>query len=186
MVAMTKALLLALGDQPPPQLCLEMNRIMVRAGLREESNMALMLLEFRERKTAPGLEVRATGGSMPPIYILRAAHARPDGAGVRELEQVQIPGAPLGLIDFDDITYDDVRFELEPGDVVVLMSDGLPEIMNAEEQMLDYDRLEERLARISPDAPLSEILDRIVRIGDDWAEGEALKDDLTLLALRVR
>ncbi len=196
MVAMTKALLLALQHDRLPPLCEEMNRIMVRSGLREESNMALMLLEFSQSSAGPAagtsdgrkrLSVRATGGSMPPIYILRAAtsdaHAGPTTA---RLEQIQICGVPLGLIDFDDITYDDVRFEVAAGDVIILLSDGLPEIMNAADQMLDYDRMEEKLSWLDPGAPIEDILREVVRIGDDWAEGEALKDDMTAVVLRVR
>lgn len=191
MVAMTKALLLALDRPDLPSLCEEMNRIMVRSGLREESNMALMLLEFREiRDTASSatpprkrLDVRATGGSMPPIYILRADT---NNNNRHRLDQIQICGVPLGLIDFDDITYDDIRFEVAAGDVILLLSDGLPEMMNAADEMLDYDRMEERLAWIDPTASVEKILEDVLRIGDDWAEGEALKDDMTAVVLRIR
>ncbi|MCR9142102.1 MAG: response regulator [bacterium] len=195
MVAMTKALLLALNGGPDlPPLCEEMNRIMVRSGLREESNMALMLLEFCEMQASPGearrLNVRATGGSMPPIYILKSNVDASDENGMRtapaRLEQIQICGVPLGLIDFDDITYDDIRFEVGAGDVIVLLSDGLPEMMNPADEMLDYDRLEERLTWIDPTASVEKILGDVLRIGDDWAEGEALKDDMTAVILKVR
>jgi sigma-B regulation protein RsbU (phosphoserine phosphatase) len=198
MVAMTKALLLALDYPELPPLCEEMNRIMVRSGLREESNMALMLLEFREAsdedanespetigRNRKRLAVRATGGSMPPIYILRA----PDDearSGSYRLDQIQICGVPLGLIDFDDISYDDIRFEVAAGDVVILLSDGLPEMMNAADQMLDYDRMEERFSWIDPTASVENILSDVLRIGDDWAEGEALKDDMTAVVLKIR
>ncbi len=176
MVAMTKALLLAWFDYKNlAGLCGRLNRIMVETGLKEESNMALNLLAIRPEDS--GVRVRVSGGSMPPVYVLRA-----DG----RLDQFQLCGPPLGLIDFDDITYDETQFSALPGDNIILMSDGLPEIMSPDKRMLDYDRLEERLTMLDPSRPCSMLLSDILRIGDDWAEGEPLKDDLTAVVLKVR
>ena len=177
MVGITKALLLSHCNSIDslPDLIGRMNDIVCQTGLTQETNMALMLLDFQRR--AGGLEVRATGGSMPPIYVLRK-----DG----RLDQSQISGVPLGLIRTADTSFDELTLRLEPGDTLILMSDGLPEIVNAADQMLDYDRMEERLSWLDPALPAGRMLQQNLRIGDDWAEDEALKDDLTIVVLKAR
>ncbi len=73
------------------------------------------------------------------------------------------------------------------------MSDGLPESVNAEGEVLGYQRLKRELVRVA--AWYSEgsdrkgadlVLSEILRIGADWMEGcSELTDDLTVVVLQV-
>ena len=54
-----------------------------------------------------------------------------------EIEEILVPGLPLGSVKNAD--YDLVNFEMNQGDVLVLISDGLPECDNYSGEMLDYE-----------------------------------------------
>lgn len=189
MVAITKALLISavraaedggLEDVASPRrnrlpgVVSHLNDSIYKTGLGEQSNMALMLFDFfRDER---GVHVRASGGAMPPVYILRACGG---------LDSVEIWGAPLGITKSANLEYDDIAFFLNPGDTAVLMSDGLPEVVNPLDVMLDYARLEERLGHIDPAKSAGEILEAVWQIGAGWAEGVALRDDMTVVVLKA-
>ena len=47
-------------------------------------------------------------------------------------------GLPLGVL--KEITYDETRVYLHPGDRILLMSDGVVEAMNAQHQLFGFER----------------------------------------------
>jgi serine phosphatase RsbU (regulator of sigma subunit) len=174
MVSMTKASLLATDQTDLLPLLNKINFILNETALSKQLNMALLLLEL----SAPVdgcVMARASGGGMPPIYVLRAGGA---------LEEIMIAGLPLGII--HGVRYDLTEFCLSAGDVVLLMSDGLSEIFNAQRQFLGYNRMIAALKEIDP-AQLTavEILRQVEAIGTNWAQGHPLYDDVTLVVIRV-
>jgi hypothetical protein len=70
------------------------------------------------------------------------------------------------------------------GDALLLMSDGLPELPNSEEEPLGYERASELFGELAT-APLDEIISRLGQGAMDWVGGEAPSDDITLVVLRV-
>jgi phosphoserine phosphatase RsbU/P len=97
-----------------------------------------------------------------------------------EILKVRVEGVPLGLLDSRE--YQEVTFETEPGDVIVLYSDGITDHMDA--AGAEYGR--GRLANFvrancwrSPDDLIQAIFDDVDRF--------ALQafDDQTLFAMRT-
>jgi anti-sigma regulatory factor (Ser/Thr protein kinase) len=90
---------------------------------------------------------------------------------------------PLGLM--SGMTYEEKEAVLDPGDCLLLYSDGLVEAHNAHREMFGFPRLKERLAaslRIAPDsAALVDFLLSELRefTGPDWEQ----EDDVTLVIL---
>jgi serine phosphatase RsbU (regulator of sigma subunit) len=75
--------------------------------------------------------------------------------------------------------------ELNPGDTLVLMSDGLPERFNQAGEIMDYPgarKLVEEVAHASPQA----IIDYLVAAGEKWANGRAQEDDVTFVVVKVK
>jgi serine phosphatase RsbU (regulator of sigma subunit) len=73
---------------------------------------------------------------------------------------------------------------IAPGDVIVLMSDGLPERFNAENEMLDYAATRRALAVAAHQTP-QEIIEHFVSVGDEWSNGHPQDDDVTFVVLKV-
>ena len=175
MVAMTKASLLAAAETDVSALVEKTNNILSDIELGVQLNMALMLFELTPTEVG-GFSAEVAGGGMPPLYILRANRA---------IEDMPIAGFPLGM--FADKEYQPTRFQLYPGDALLLISDGLLEIFNRYEEFLGVDRFVAALNQIDhTDLTAAQIMEAVSDIGDSWAQGHPLYDDVTVVVLRVK
>jgi sigma-B regulation protein RsbU (phosphoserine phosphatase) len=90
---------------------------------------------------------------------------------------------PVGLV--PEAEYTTTRLKLEPGDTVVLFSDGITEAMDPEEQLYGVARLREVLSG-HMDTPLDEIQRLVLESVENFARGAHQGDDVTLLLVRFR
>ena len=90
-------------------------------------------------------------------------------------------GAPLGV--FGEEQYAEQRFELEVGDILLLMTDGITEGLHRDDDVLGAARLTEVIA----ESPCNgcEINRRILAALDRSAPERLLQDDVTLLSLEA-
>lgn len=175
MVAMTKASLLATTAAPLTTLMSKINTILAQVDFGKQLNMALMLLEISCAQN-DGVTVRASGGGIPPLYLIRTT-------GV--VEEVLISGLPLGIT--PEAVYTLTEFSLNSGDAMLLMSDGLPEIFNSNHQYLGLIRLKDAIQQLNLNGlPVNETLERVAHIGEEWAAGHPLHDDATLVVFKVK
>ena len=130
--------------------------------------MAMMLVRIR------GNHLTATVAGMPPILIYRSKN--------QHLEEILIKGLPLGGV--ENFAYQQEKTTLEPGDTILLMSDGFPELFNKDNQILDYDRAKEIFKEVAVQTP-QEILDHLVETGKRWRGGQSQNDDITFVVLKV-
>jgi serine phosphatase RsbU (regulator of sigma subunit) len=131
--------------------------------------MSLTIMKIKDHT----MTVSAAG--MPPVLIYRAAEEK--------VETFSIKGMPLGqFLDFPYTEQEDVLF---PGDTVVLMSDGLPEMFSPTLEILDYARVRDAVAEAGTLAP-QELIDALVKTGESWAGGQPQKDDVTLVVVKVK
>ena len=175
LVSMTKASLLASSETDIMTLTQKINHILNEIDLGVQLNMALMLVELTQ--TQPGqVTVRACGGGMPPIYLLRT-----NG----DLEEFIIGGLPLAIT--KEAHYKITEFDLTSGDVMLLMTDGLSEMFNSDREFLSFDRLIAGLTSLDiQDVTAAEMIDEVAHIGHDWAKGHPIADDVTIVAVRVK
>jgi serine phosphatase RsbU (regulator of sigma subunit) len=124
------------------------------------------------RLSAGVLTVSSAG--MPPVLLYR----RRDG----KVEEIALPGMPLGGMACD---YLERRFEVEDGDTVLLTTDGLPELANADGDPLGYPRVRTLLAGCGRRTP-EEIVAELSAAAEAWTGGQPAKDDMTMVVLQVR
>ena len=74
---------------------------------------------------------------------------------------------------------------MEPGDTLLLLTDGLPEQKNPAGEMFNYERVIETLTTIFPARP-QVVIEQLVRAGEAWMDGVALDDDITLLVIQKK
>ena len=100
-----------------------------------------------------------------------------------EVSEVPIDGTPLGL--FHDIAYSEHTVKMQPGDIVVLASDGILESMNSAGDLFGLERLTGVLRGVGPKASAAEISEAILAATDIFSGNTAEPhDDRTLLVLR--
>ena len=75
-------------------------------------------------------------------------------------------------------------FEVSPGDVILMMSDGLPERLNPSDEYFDYDRTTALFAQSASGTP-EEICEALLQGGEEWAEGRP-QVDITLVVLKAK
>ncbi len=88
-------------------------------------------------------------------------------------------GIPLGII--DGFSYEEQRLQLEPGDSLVLFSDGVLESKNRQGAGFGFARLEE-LIRGPWELP-SELISRLVDALREHRGREGQFDDITIMVL---
>jgi serine phosphatase RsbU (regulator of sigma subunit) len=99
-----------------------------------------------------------------------------------DVEALVSTGTPLGLFSADT-PYDQSTHQLDPGDALVLFSDGVTEAQNAADDEFGEARLFEVL-RECPGQPGTEVIDRVFAAIDAFAAGAPQFDDITVLVAR--
>src|SRR5574341_1607668 len=115
--------------------------------------MALTLVKVQ------GNRLHCGSAGMPPILVYRAV--------TQSIEELPLRGAPLGgLSNYD---YRQAEIMLAPGDVVLLMSDGLPERFNPASELFEYERAKDALRAHAHAAPRA-IAEGLLKMSDEWAK----------------
>ncbi len=112
----------------------------------------------------------ANAGHMAPML------RRSDGT-IEEIGSDRV-GIPLGIV--EDYSFDTIDVRLEPGETILIYTDGVSEAMNPAGELYGIERLRELLSRTdgSPDEIGRTILDDV----RSHADGRPQNDDITLMA----
>lgn len=111
----------------------------------------------------------------PPGCLLRA-----DGTVKAELKRT---GRPLGRQGTTPYTAGD-EIALEPGDTLLLVTDGIDEAMRADGECFGLERATEFL-RANRTLPATEIVERLCQAARDFTQPEPQADDLTVVVLKA-
>jgi phosphoserine phosphatase RsbU/P len=118
------------------------------------------------------------------LEYINAGHPSPilirDGAAHEPFTEGSFP---VGLM--PEAEYTTTRVDLEPGDTLVLFSDGVTEAMSPCDELFTVGRLRQLLSR-QQNAPLDDIQKQILDAVADFSQGASQADDLTLLLIRFR
>lgn len=169
MVTVVKGLFTArAGETSPARFLREANGVIKRMQLGRMA-MALSVLQLRDRK------VRFASAGMPPVFLHRARTG--------EVEEVCLEATPLGAL--ADCDYPERELEVEPGDTLLLLTDGFPELQGASGDLLGYARVPEIFAA-SAAKPPGEIIADLTAAVEAWRGEMPLQDDVTFVVLKVR
>ena len=131
--------------------------------------MAMNMVKIQDHK----LQISSAG--IPPALLYRSAS--------KEIVEIEIGGVPLGYS--TSFQYEQREYDLNAGDTLVLMSDGLPERLNPDDEELGYPKTQELFAEVAEKSP-DEICQHLARGGDEWARGRPQDDDVTFVVLKVK
>jgi sigma-B regulation protein RsbU (phosphoserine phosphatase) len=114
----------------------------------------------------------SNGGQEPPLVLKR-----------NEIWWLEAGGPVLGLLPGATYEYDSVT--LEPGDLVVICSDGVTEARNAAGEEFGRERLIEAMTGCHGGKP-EDVLERLFEAVRLFSQGTPQGDDITGLVLRYR
>lgn len=169
MVAVIKALFAGYSSEQSPAEFLREATAKVRRMDLERMAMALQLARF----TDDGVTLASAG--MPPAHLHRCA----TGA----VEEITLGATPLGTLGAE---YHEVTVALEPGDTLLFMSDGFPELMNAAHQQLGYTAAAEAFGAAAKSREAEAVISALAAAVRAWHGDEAPDDDVTFVVVRAR
>jgi sigma-B regulation protein RsbU (phosphoserine phosphatase) len=92
-------------------------------------------------------------------------------------------GVLLGIL--EGVGFEEERLSLEPGDLLVLYTDGVSEAANAAGDMFAEERLYEAVAAMPGELTAREVAERLLGTLRDFLDGTEPQDDVTLVVVRV-
>ncbi|MGH9683583.1 MAG: SpoIIE family protein phosphatase [Candidatus Acidiferrales bacterium] len=117
------------------------------------------------------------------LKIANAGQEEPFILHENRCEKITLPGFPLGM--FEEASYDELSFALNPGDIVVFHSDGIGDTQNATGEFFGDDRVA-KLIQENQSLAADGIADRILEEVGAFSGGRHPFDDRTLVVLKVK
>ncbi|GAK60409.1 protein serine phosphatase with GAF(S) sensor(S) [Candidatus Vecturithrix granuli] len=139
---------------------------------RNKKNTALAYLQLSPRHEDQWEFSTANAGLIAPLL------RKKEGT----LEWVDVGGLPLGMV--PNLQYHDVHGLLSPGDMLLLMSDGLVEAMSATGEMYGFERLEACLSAVSSQNAQA-VHDAILQDMRHFTGDTEVHDDFTLVIVLI-
>lgn len=131
--------------------------------------MCLSILKIQGNK----MQISAAG--MPPALLYREK--------TKSVEEIILKGMPLGA--YQDFPYELREAEINTGDTILLLSDGLPELFNRKKEMFGYERVMEIYKNSASKNP-EELIQELKTAGSNWTNSEAPDDDVTFVVIKVK
>jgi sigma-B regulation protein RsbU (phosphoserine phosphatase) len=158
----------AIGSGGPGDVLREVNNLLNEDN---ETEMFVTVL-YAEYNPATGEFIYASGGHDPPLLV------KPDGSST------SLPltgGIALGLLPDLEYRYNSVI--LEPGETIVLYTDGVSEAMTSTEEQFGLERLQEAMAD-APGEDARSANQAVFQAVSDFVGDTPASDDITCLTFR--
>jgi sigma-B regulation protein RsbU (phosphoserine phosphatase) len=152
----------------PAQMCRHLNRVV----LENTRSDKFTTFFYGVLDSAAGTLRYCNAGHVPPILVRR------DGSTLRLSEG----GTVLGV--FPDSPYEEVEAAVQPGDRLVLITDGITEAANRQAEEFGDERLIRLLVENSA-LPAAELQTLVLDTVTAFA-GQALQDDATMMIVSVQ
>lgn len=98
-----------------------------------------------------------------------------------EISEYIFEACPLGT--FPNQTFETQKIQVKPGDTLLLMSDGFPELMDKDGKWLSYDRVESTFKSIGTKTP-DQIIKTLKEEIEHWSGGQKPDDDVTFFVIQ--
>ncbi len=168
MVSITKAGLYGIPAIPTDQITNRLNRVIKNIELGY-NRMALNVSYFKNG------QVQFTSAGMPPAY-----HCVSSSGEVKEVLQV---GLPLGSMQGEH--YSQEEHDFASGDTLVFLSDGLPEAVSANGDMLGYEAVMDCISN-NKNEDVETMKNSLLDLGDNWLGGGPPQDDITIVVVKKK
>ena len=150
------------------ELLVQLNRVL-RERKVEAQYVTLLILSWDHIEQT---FVMANAGSAPPILLRKG-----------EIHKLRVEGVPAGLL--DDRKYDELTLHTQPGDLLLLYSDGITDQLDPTQEEYGRGRLNHVLKQVW-NLSAEEIVDAILADLDRFTAGAPAFDDQTLIAIVVQ
>lgn len=166
MVSIIKSGLNGLPSLSTNKVLFELNNIVKKIDLGT-LKMSLNICEVKKDS------ITLSSAAMPPVYIYNSK--------TKKTEEILIRGLPLGGLKNE--TFDIEKRKFNKGDVLVMLSDGLPEAENDKGEIYDYKRVI-NLINNNAGKTADQIKDKMIGEVDRWLKGKVPDDDVSIVVIK--
>ena len=131
--------------------------------------MGMMLVHCK------GDEIEITTAGMPPALYYKKQKDK--------IETITLKGLPLGSK--VNYPYQNKNLDMQSGDVLFMMSDGLCELFNSEKEMIEMEKIENVLKN-SASYSANDIISNFTQLIESWSGGVEPHDDITMMVLKKK
>lgn len=162
----------AVPDAAPPQVAAALHTAMRPYTSRSRMNIAFCYTLLSQH--VDGWSLRAVGAGAVPPLVRRASG---------EVFWLDTAGFPLGALAAD--RHREVSAQLVPGDILLLLSDGVIESMNAARDLFGFDRTAEVLTDTGGARDAHATLKALIEAVRQHTGALDQHDDITIVVVRV-
>ena len=166
MVSIIKSGLNGLPALSTNKVLYELNNIVKKIDLGT-LKMSLNICEVTKNS------ITLSSAAMPPMYLYNSKS--------KKTEEILIRGLPLGGLKNEKFDIEKRKFS--KGDVLVLLSDGLPEAENNAGELYDYDRVVKLITKNATKSA-EELKNKLIGEVDIWLKGGIPDDDVTIVVIK--
>jgi sigma-B regulation protein RsbU (phosphoserine phosphatase) len=167
--SMTKMAMVAVNKVTPAELFLGMNGLMTP----QMAPGRFITMAAANYSPQSGRLVFSRAGH-PPALVLSRAEGR--------VAEMRSGGFAIGFM--SDADYSQEELTLQPGDIMVMITDGITEAQNRGLELFGQQRISAVLLASSPTSSAKEVLNAILGSFKDFIQGRILKDDVTMIVLK--
>ncbi len=130
--------------------------------------MAFAMLNIKDRK------VKFVSAGMPSIFV----HKKTEG----KVLEYQTDCMPLGAL--ADSVFKENSFDVDSGDAILVLSDGLPELYNDQKKLYGYEKVQSEFQKVAHKSS-AEIIEHLKNSSIEWAGNNELNDDITFVVIKI-
>ncbi len=166
MVSIIKSALNGLPILPVNKILERLNKIVKKIDLGR-LKMSLTVSKIK------GNKLFLSSAAMPPTYLFNVKN--------KNCEEIMIQGLPLGGLTNETFKLYENKFS--KGDILVMISDGLPEAENENSEMYNYDRIKDVILKNSNQSA-NKIKNSLLDELSIWLKGGIPDDDATVVVIK--
>lgn len=168
MVTVVKTLFSGYGGTTPPAEFLHDAAEKIKRMDLGRMAMALSLARIERGR------LTLSSAGMPPALVHRAA--------AQTVEEIELSATPLGTL---GSSYEEKSVDLVPGDTVLFLTDGFPELMNDAGQQLGYAAALDAFAEAAQRETAGEVIEALATFAARWHGDAPPNDDVTFVIVRL-
>ena len=159
----------------PNDFLRRMDRTLADYTYRSHQNCAMVYLEITPPSgNQAGILRTANAGCVTPLV------KRVDGTS----EWVEVGGMPLGVGLGAQTGYKEISLTVDPGDMIILTSDGIVEANNEVGEMFGFQRLEAAV-QAGPQSSAEDMLEHLIEAMAEFVGETEPHDDVTIMVVRI-
>lgn len=157
-------------EHSPKTILMDINKpLYLKTDKRMFTSMSFGVIDLKARTLT-----LSNAGQLQPILRRKDA-----------LEYIKVEGNRLPLGVLEEINYGEITKQLMPGDLLIFMTDGIPEAMNRERELFGFERIEQIILKMPMSLSSKEIARNLIAEASKFAGTAQQHDDMTVVVVKV-